>query len=299
MKKRTLKLSVLLIISCALLQSCMYDLRTKSIKKEGITDVNTNKGKEILESAWKKQGFDKLKSHKTYSYHGSDTWKGVLGKMGQVWPEMKSELDFKYQIGSFDGQVTFLDGDENGNVAGLQNWNYYEIIKRDTLFKDKNDKKNRRKVFGLAAFQYFTEMIDRIKVAPIISYAGEDEIRGQKYDLVFCTWESAEPHMEHDQYLAWINKETGLMDFTQYTIRESYLKPPGYKMLGGGVEFADLKEIDGIMIPHEQLVYAIKLRKKQKKNLHRLIISNFQFDSFNTEELRIDKSIEQGGDFKK
>jgi hypothetical protein len=141
-------------------------------------------------------------------------------------------------------------------------------------------------------------MIDRIKDAPIISYAGEDEIRGQKYDLVFCTWESTEPHMEHDQYLAWINKKTGLMDFTQYTIRESYLKPPGYKMIGGGVEFTDFKAIDGITIPHEQLVYAIKLRKKQKKNLHRLIISGFEFDGFDVEELRIDRNIETGGNFK-
>jgi hypothetical protein len=298
MKTKTLKLIGILFISSFLLQGCIYDLRTKSIKKEGITEANIKKGKEILESAWKKQGYDKLKDHQTYSFHGSDTWKGLLGRMGQIWPELKSELDFKYQIGTFDGQVTFKDGEEKGNIAGLQNWNFYEIINSDTTFKDKNHKKNQRKVFGLAAFQYFTEMIDRIKDAPIISYAGEDEIRGQKYDLVFCTWESAEPHMEHDQYLAWINKKTELIDFTQYTIRESYLKPPGYKMIGGGVEFTRFKAIDGIMIPHEQLVYAIKLRKKQKKNLHRLIISGFEFDGFDVEELRIDRNIETGGNFK-
>lgn len=298
MKTKTLKPVGILIISSLLLQGCMYDLRTTTIKEEGITEANIKKGKEVLESAWKKQGFDKLKNHHTYSFHGSDTWKGLLGRMGQIWPELKSELDFKYQIGSFDGQVKFLDGEKKGNIAGLQNWNFYEIIDSDTTFKDKDHKKSRRKVFGLAAFQYFTEMIDRIKDAPIISYAGEDEHRGQKYDLVFCTWESAEPHMEHDQYLAWINKKTGLMDFTQYTLRDTYLKPPGYKMIGGGVEFADFKEIDGIMIPHEQLVYAIKLRENPKKNLHRLIISDFEFDSFNVEELRIDKNIEQGGDFK-
>ena len=55
-------------------------------------------------------------------------------------------------------------------------------------------------------------MIDRIKDAPIISYAGEDEFRGKKYDLVFCSWGTEKPHMKHDQYVAWINKETGLME---------------------------------------------------------------------------------------
>ena len=34
-------------------------------------------------------------------------------------------------------------------------------------------KPNKRIKFGLAAFQYFGEMIDRLRSAPIISYAGE------------------------------------------------------------------------------------------------------------------------------
>jgi hypothetical protein len=45
-------------------------------------------------------------------------------------------------------------------------------------------------------------------------------------------------------------------------------------------------------------VYAIKIRKKQKKNLHRLLISNFKFDDFSSDELLIDENIKKGGDFK-
>jgi hypothetical protein len=299
MKRPTSSIHAVLLLTAILIQSCgIYDLRTKSIKNEGITTENANKGKEILERAWKKQGYDKLSDHKVYAYHGSDTWKGALGKMGQIWPDMKAEMDFKYQIGTFDGQVTFVDGKQSGDIAGLQNWNYYEISKNDTLFKDEDHRQNRRMVFGIAAFQYFTEMVDRIRNAPIISYAGQDEMRGQAYDLVFCTWGSPEPHMAHDQYMAWINKNTGMMDFTQYTLRESYLKPPGYKMIGGGVEFTDFREIGGTMIPHEQLVYAIKLKKNPKRNLHRLIISDFEFDGFAVDDLRVDQNIEAGGDFK-
>jgi len=140
-------------------------------------------------------------------------------------------------------------------------------------------------------------MIERLKNAPIISYAGEKEMRGKKYDLVFCTWNTSEPHQEADQYIAWINKETGLMDFTQYTIRENYLKVPGGKSLCGGVEFSDFKNIEGVLIAHEQTVYTAKLKKK-KKNLHQLIISDFKFDGFDVEELRLDKELEKGGNFK-
>ncbi|MBL4709507.1 MAG: hypothetical protein JKY48_13815 [Flavobacteriales bacterium] len=242
---KSLKQLVLLLPLFLFLQSCVYDLRTPLIKQNGVTEENANKGKEILERAWKKQGYNKLKNHKVYSYHANDVWKGMFGRMGKIWPDMKSEMDFKYQIGSFDGQLTYVGGKQAGDIVGLQNWNYYEISNNKTTFIDKNDKKAKKVVFGIAAFQYFTEMIDRIKDAPIISYAGEGEMRGQQYDLVFCTWNTPEPHMEHDQYVAWINKETGLMDFTQYTIRETYLKPPGYKMLGGAVEYANVKNIDG------------------------------------------------------
>lgn len=296
---KTIKnLGVIVLISMVLQGCGLADLRTKMIKEDGITGHNSEKGKQLLERAWKTQGFDKLKNHSVYSYTANDTWKGLLGRIGKIWPDRKSELTFKYRIGSFDGQVHFLDGKESGNYAGLQNWNYYEINDNKTNFSDKASRKNRKKVFGIAAFQYFTEMIDRLKIAPIISYAGEKEFRGQQYDLVLCTWGKVEPHMEHDQYLVWINKETGLMDFTQYTIRDTYLKPPGYKAIGGAVEFTDFKEVDGILIPHMQLVYAIKLKKNPKRNLHKLIMNDFEFDGFNPEELRLDKTIEVSGDYK-
>lgn len=296
---KMLKLIAMGFVATMFLQSCgMYDLRTMPIKKEGITVENTEKGKLILEKAWKAQGLDNLANFEVYSFHGNDTWKGMLGKMGQIWPEMKQEIDFSYRIGTFDGKVEFKDGIQKGDVAGLQNWNFYEISGDKTEFKDKDLKPNNRKVFGIAAFQYFTEMVDRLRNAPIISYAGEKEMRGQLYDLVFCTWETEKPHDEHDQYLLWINQETGIMDFAQYTIRESYMKPPGYKLLGGAIEYTDYRNIDGVMIPHEQLVYAMNIKKNQEKFLHRMLVSDFKFDGFNLEELKVNKELVDGGDFK-
>lgn len=296
---KMLKVITMGFVATMFLQSCgMYDLRTMPIKKEGITVENTEKGKLILEKAWKLQGLDQLSNYEVYSFNGVDTWKGMLGKMGQIWPEMKAEIGFSYRIGTFDGRVEFMDGVQKGDIAGLQNWNYYEISGDQISFKDKDLKENRRKVFGVAAFQYFTEMVDRLKNAPIISYAGEKEKRGQQYDLVFCTWGTEKPHDEHDQYLLWINKKTGILDFAQFTIRESYMKPPGYKLLGGAIEYADYRSVDGVMIAHEQLIYAMNIKKKQDKFLHRMLVSDFKFDGFNLEELKVNKELVDGGDFK-
>lgn len=295
MKNIIISFGLILFGSSLLFQSCASDIRTPLIKKQGILAENVSRGKDILNRAWKIQGLDKLNQHSTYSYTAEDTWRGAMGRFSKVWPDNKLQMEFKYKTGTFDGQVAFIDGSRKGEKAGLQNWNYYEIdSENDTVFQEADPKIK----FGLAAFQYFGEMLDRLRQAPIISYAGEGELRGQKYDLVFCTWDKPEPHKGADQYIAWINQSSGLMEFTQYTIREDILNMPGSKAAYGGVEFSNFKKVDGILIPFVHTVYVFKLKEKQEKNLHQLVIKSFEFDSFDKKELEVDPSLVKGGNFK-
>lgn len=295
MKKSIFNFGLVLVGSIFLFQSCASDIRTPLIKKEGIKTENVKRGKDILNRAWKFQGLDKLQDHKTYSFLAEDTWKGAMGRFSKVWPDDTLNMEFKYKTGTFEGQVAFIDGSRKGEKVGLQNWNYYEIdSNKDTVFQEPNPKIK----FGIAAFQYFGEMLDRLRQAPIISYAGEGELRGQKYDLVFCTWNKPEPHKEADQYIAWVNQSTGLMEFTQYTVREDILNMPGSKAAYGGVEFSNFKKVDGILIPFVHTVYVFKLKEKQEKNLHQLVIKSFEFDSFEPSELEVDPSLAKGGNFK-
>ena len=286
MKKQIIKLSFLLFISTLLFQSCLHDVRPKILKQEGITTESTLKGKRILDRVWKKQGGDKIEQHRVYSFNGFDTWQGRLAKLGKLWPDYKTNLEFKFQVDTLDGQISFLDGERKGTTAGIYNSKYYEIQNGITEFQDKDDKSNVRAVFGLSHIQYFFELLGRLRQAPIISYAGQEEFNGKQYDLVFCTWGKPEPHQEHDQYLLWINQKTGLLDYSEYSIREPYVKPPGYKTIGGNIEYTDYRAIDGVLIPHDQIVYPLKKKTDQNKFIHRLIISNFQFDGFPVEELK-------------
>lgn len=211
MKKQIIKLSFALFVSALFFQSCLHDVRTKLLKQEGITTANTKKGKQILDKVWKKQGVDKLEQRKVYSFQGFDKWQGTLAKIGKLWPGLETNLNFKYQVGTSDGQLTFVDGQRKGTIAGLYKSNYYEIKDGKTEFLDKYAKSNIRAFFGLSHIQYFTELLGRLRDAPIISYAGSAAFNDKKYDLVFCTWEKPEPHIEHDQYLLWINQVTGLL----------------------------------------------------------------------------------------
>jgi len=295
MKKTTQIIGAILIAS--LLTNCkIADLRTKTIKQDGITAESTKKGKELVLAAWKKQGMDKFMAHETYQVTAEDHWKGMLGRMGKLWPENRSVIDLKFATGTFDASVQFLDGKKEGLIAGQQSWNYYEKENKtaDPIFM----KKDKRKSFGMSAYQYFFELSDRLLKAPIISYAGEKEFNGQQYDLVFATWEKAKQHKEHDQYMMYINKATGLMEYCTYTLRDNYLKMPGSAMLYGTIQYADLKEIDGAMIPMTQYIYFMNPQKKTTKYLHKLQIQEFKFNAFEQSELYPNKAIKKVGDSK-
>ncbi len=286
----------LLLIIAILMSSCIADMRTRQLKREGLTPTNELKGKMLLEVTWQKHGFESLKGFSTYSFEGKDTWKGLFGKLGKVWPENQSTISFKYVIGTFDGQVRFEDGKEEGSAAGLQSWHYYEIDPDGALNFKETDK---RIAFGISAYQYLIELLDRLRQAPVIAYAGEKIFRDTEYQIVFATWEKPEPHREHDQYQLWINKETGLLDFAVYSVRDNFLKLPGSGWFYGSIQFDDYREIDGVLIPHEQTVYLNKPKKNPKRHLHRLQISDFRFDDFELEELYPDPEIKPVGDRKK
>jgi len=288
---------VLGLFALILLSGCkMVDLQTVDMKGDGLTSEAAQKGQVLLETAWKAQGMDKLHEHKTYSVTAVDHWKGLMGKMGKVWPESKGTMELRYAVGSFDSQVEFLDGKEEGLIAGLQSWNYYEIEPgQDVAFKEKP---NERIQFGLSAFHYFFELSDRLKRAPIVTYAGEKEHKGKVYDLVFATWETTEPHMEHDQYVLWIDKETGMLEYSEYTVRDNYLRFPGWKSFYGSIHFDDFREINGVMIPFQQTVFLNSPKKKEHKYIHQLQISDFAFDTFDVTELNQNPEIDLIGDSK-
>lgn len=276
------------------LQSCMSDLRTKTVKKEH-TEQNIVKGKQLLDEAWKAQGLDKLANHKVYEITGTDTWRGMMGKMGKLWYDNTSKLKLQYVVGTFDSKVNFLDGKAKNTSNGLQSWEYYTTDQQGNL--NFPEKQNDRVVFGLAAFQYFTEMTDRLRKAPLITYAGQTTIDGTIYDQVFVTWEKYKAHKEHDQYIVLINTNTKMVDMVKYTIRENYMKMPGGLMMWGTMHFSDYRDVQGVKIPFKQTVFAFG-PKKEKKNIHQLVIEKFEFDSFNEAELYPNTKVKALGDQK-
>ena len=286
----------LLVLVFFTFSGCKHvDLQTKSLKQDGLQEEEIARGHALLASAWKAQGMDNMGQFKTYALVAKDHWRGLLGNMGKVWPESRSTIALKYGINTFDSQVTFLDGKDEGLTAGLQSWRYYEQDNGAPVqFKEKPNVRIR---FGLSAYHYFFELSDRLKNAPIITAVDQKERDGVLYDRVFVTWQQLAAHGDHDQYRVWINRDTGLLEYAEYTLRDNYLKLPGYKMLYGSIRFSDFRNIDGVLIPFTQHIF-VNSPKKDKKYLHKLTISDFAFDTFDIAELRPNPDIALMGDAK-
>ncbi|MEM8487233.1 MAG: hypothetical protein AAF564_16895 [Bacteroidota bacterium] len=288
--------SILLVALLSLLSGCkLVDLQTKTLKKEGLQEAKIAEGKALLDKAWQAQGMDKMHAHATYRVVAEDHWKGLLGRLGKVWPDLRTDLQLDYAINTFDSRVKFLNGKKEGTLAGLQSWQYYEQAPGgDIAFLDKADKNIR---FGLAAFQYFFELGDRLKRAPIITAITPAEREGQMYDRVFATWNTTKAHVESDQYRVWINRDTGLIDFAEFTVRDTPLKAPGAKAFYGSIHFDDFREINGVLIPFEQFIFINGL-KKDRKFLHKLTIADFEFDVVDLATLRPNAQLDLVGDAK-
>lgn len=278
------------------MSSYSVDLLPDSLAGDENASESEAKGKAILANAWKAHGVDSFNTHKVYQMIAVDTWQGPMAGIGKLWPQKISKLAFKYAPNTFDAQVKFLDGKKEGFVAGLQAWKYYEKPVDGEISFDVAD--NERFRFGMAAYQYFTEMVGRLSHAEIVRYAGEKEFNGKQYDLVFATWGSLEGNDQSDQYLLYINKESDILEYVTYTIRDNYLKMPGAGMFYGSMGFSDFHDIDGFKVPFTQSAFMNGPSKDNGDNLHQLKLESFSFDGFELSELYPEASIKRIGDKK-
>ena len=81
------------------------------------------------------------------------------------------------------------------------------------------------------------------------------------------TWGSLELNRELDQYIIYINKESGLIDRIEYTIRDM----GGFAT--GATNFIDYQLVDGVMVPF-QLEAAVIMPGGLEQVMHRVTLES-------------------------
>ena len=91
------------------------------------------------------------------------------------------------------------------------------------IFKDdgKHRKYNRFSTrFFYKGISHLIEFPFKMSSADVLEYLGKKEWNGNTYDLVFATWNSLDPSLHINQYIMWINQQTGLIDRFDTTGRD-------------------------------------------------------------------------------
>ena len=201
--------------------SCTADLTSDAIKKSGISKTSREKGLKLIKQMIQAHG-----GLKNWQSTGSvrvtirDYWPSWLMRtLGMPWEFSGQKVQLDWAQGTDNSRLTFLEGKAKGNIWGIQNWSPYVKRHNNIEFEENNEIK-----FWLPTMQYFIEAPFRIREANIVGYMGEKVLKLHnkkvKYDLVFASWKTYKPQSDIDQYVLWINRETKLMEFIQYTVRD-------------------------------------------------------------------------------
>jgi len=276
------------------------DLRTEVIRERGASPELAARGRHLLQEAARAHGIAAFRGRTTIEEVATDTWRPD----GPWWPANPQRFRAQRRLGSFTSRVELLDGPLRGEIWGIQSWAAY----KRTSHSAPRFASDRAIEFYLPTLQYFDELPFRLLDAPLVLYAGEGTYLGRRYERVFVTWGSPEPHGEHDQYLLWIRPETKLVDAARYTLRDavalsSPLMRPLMKTFGAGtIHYRQYRSVDGVMVAFEQTVTLEPPENTraplEEDRLHRLVIEAARFDTVDVAELTPDGSRPEAGDSK-
>lgn len=269
------------------------DIRT-AYALENQSTADARKGEELLKETYYAMGYDKLEEVTTYEVRSLFKWKMPWSMMPlNALPGNKgNEIVFRFTANSFDGQVYFAEGRKEGKTYGIQSWQGYQF----KTGKAPKMKDNARYNWGLPTYHYIIEAPMRLLTADIIRYAGEREVNGNNYDLVYATWGKDEPHKEHDQWLVYINQKTKMIDLTEVTINDFFLPVPN-SMKGATIQVERSKAANGSYLPSLVTIQLGK-PKKLKKHVYTFELNDYKFDSFPVETLYPFQELGRVGDTK-
>lgn len=269
--------------------ACTADIRPDQLKDKLKPDKHdATRGRALLQQAAQAHGVDTFNKVATYEMTLEDRWVGVMGKMGNPWPEDIVRVKLAYRARSFDGRATFLNTDHKGTVWGMQSWKTYEIRPKQTrpTFTDNDDAR-----FILPAIQYLTEFIFRDHSKNVVSYAGSETLHGTKYERVFITWSSLEPSDKHDQYMIYINPKTKRVEKIFYTVRDFM------DMATGAIHFEDMRNVNGVWFPFKQSV-TTDVSDKPSEFMHRITLKQVTINAPTVDTFEVNAKLRAMGDEK-
>lgn len=255
----------------------LVDIRTDEVK----SNLDKERGLAILHEMAEAHQIQYWDSIQTYSLQLKQSYKSRVAKMMNIYPEDDITLNFDVIPNTFTSRITINSGTWKDKVFGIQSWRTFAGSTSSSLQFD--EKNNADIEFGLPTYQYFIEAPKRILEADIISYAGERTLKGKSYDLVYATWKSPKPQRDIDQYILWIDKETKLLRYMHYTVRDKMAFAQGTRSYDSYVKK------DNVLFPERMTSI---LNGPENESIAQTIeVLNIQTDKVSKESLMLDPKM--------
>ncbi len=260
------------------------------------------RGRELLAAMAERHGLPAFRRHATMQVTACDRWPGGSA----WWPQDVQCFRSQSRLRTFSSRIELLDGPGKGEVWGIQSWAPYRgrSGQPPALLSEPDAAIS----FYLPTLHYFNELPFRILSAGIVRAAGEARLGGRTYDRVFATWGRPEPNGDNDQYVLWIDRETGLLSKVRYTVREATTRMSARQrrwlrsVILGTMHYEDYRSLDGVMMPFAQTVTLsppeLTRHPLSRHHFHRLELREAAFDTVPTEALILDPRRDEIGDRK-
>ncbi len=240
--KITLSILVLLIIGSLWFIYTPVDLRPPYLGNK-IAEKDFTKGKALVKEIQNAYGGkENWLAHKTGTYLQTADW--YEDKLGVAnWDTIPQRFQMTAILGTDNAEFTLLNGPNKGQTWGVEDWTSFQKKKGQKIITP-HEKYQHKLVYK----NYWFQFPFRFSEAPIIAYAGERTVNGETYDLLYATWGSEAANRKYDQYVLYLDKQTKMLEWLNFTVREKA------NFLNITAQFTDFKTINGITVPFNQYI---------------------------------------------
>lgn len=207
------------LILSSLAGCSLADIRPAVLTNTGYNESLRKKGEEILDNPnYKELKPGEWKKYKSVQFTIKDVWKSKFVRfftpIKEDEPRLRVFIDFEKDA----MEIEFLSGQSKGLIYGLVKKDTYQVAADTGKVFIADDEV---RVY-LESLRLYLTLPWRLKEYPILMYSGKISVNGADYETLYLTSVQPEANPYTDQYVAYLEKQSGALEWIQFTYRELF-----------------------------------------------------------------------------
>ncbi len=251
----------------------LADLQPESLRA-GISGAQKARGRALLTRLAQVHGATAYQQHETITFKGTDRWFGAMGAVVNPFPLASQSFVVDAVLRSRSARFRLTNGARSGDLWGFRERDLYHQPKGGKLeFQPDDDLSAMTPAsFLIPTYRYFVEFPFQIQTGEIVAALEPKAHEGRTFDRVYVTWGDAKAHRKSDQYIVWLDQQTGRLARLEYTIRDFASSAVGV------AEYASFQSVGGILLP-KRISVGVVLPTGGSLAVHEIVVNEASFDA--------------------